>query len=93
MIVDVHYHFIPSPMSPERINMMMGWPLHVAKIMGIEVEREILFQRAQKLWGDPDGSKLIKIMDESGIDFTIICNVDNSGIPEATVERGYRKSP
>ncbi len=87
MIVDVHYHFIPSPMSPERINMMMQFPLHIAKIMGIEVENEILFQRAQQLWGDTDGSKLIKIMNEGGIDFTIICNVDNSGIPEATVEK------
>lgn len=87
MIVDVHYHLIPVPMPPERINMLIEEPLRIAKIMGIEVDKETLIQRAQQLWGDVDGSKLINIMDESGIDYVIICNVDNSGIPAATVDR------
>ena len=86
MIVDVHYHLIPYSMSAERLNMLLEEPLRIAKIMGISVHKETLIQRAQQLWGDLDGTKMIKIMNESGIDFTIICNVDNSGIEGATVD-------
>ncbi|TFG29532.1 MAG: amidohydrolase [Promethearchaeota archaeon] len=88
MIIDVHYHSIPYSLPAERINMMIEeWPMRIAKIMGIEVQKEILIPRAQELWGDLDGSKMIKLMNESGIDFTVICNVDNSTIEGATVDK------
>lgn len=87
MIVDVHYHLIPYSMTVERINMLIEEPLRIAKIMGVKVKKENLINKAQQLWGDLDGTKMIKIMNESGIDFTIVCNVDNSGIETATVEK------
>jgi len=87
MIIDVHYHLIPYSMTAERISMLIEEPLRIAKIMGIEAHKEGLIERAQQLWGDQDGTKMIKIMDEAGIDFTIICNVDNSTIEGATVEK------
>ena len=49
-------------MTPERLNGLIEEPLRIAKIMGIEVDKETLLQRAQELWGDIDGSKLIEIM-------------------------------
>ena len=88
LIVDVHYHSIPYSIPNERINMMVEeWPMRIAKIMGIEAKKEVFIQKAEELWGDLDGSKMIKIMNESGIDFILICNVDNSGIEGATVEK------
>jgi predicted TIM-barrel fold metal-dependent hydrolase len=30
------------------------------------------------MWGDPEGDKLIRSMDEGGVDFTVICAVDNA---------------
>ena len=42
MIVDVHYHLIPYSMPSERINMMIEeWPMRIAKIMGINVNKEM----------------------------------------------------
>ncbi|MFX1257201.1 MAG: amidohydrolase family protein [Promethearchaeota archaeon] len=87
MIVDVHCHLIPYSMTPERVNMLIKEILPIAKIMGIDVYKETLIHKAQELWGDVDGSKMIKIMNESGIDFAIICNVDNANIETATVDK------
>ena len=80
MIVDVHYHLIPVTISPDSPIMedIILEPLRVAKIMGIEVDKDALKQKASKLWSDLRGKKLIKTMNEVGIDYTIVCNVDNA---------------
>ena len=53
--------------------------LRAAKIMELEVDKNVLIQKAQKSWNDFRGRKVIKTMDEAEIDFTIVCNVDNAG--------------
>ena len=77
MIVDVHYHMIPM-MPEEMIEGVLEDPIRMAKVMGREVDRASLIQKAKAMWGDPEGDKLIKSMDEEGVDFTVICAVDNS---------------
>ncbi len=77
MIVDVHYHMIPM-MPEEMIEGVLEDPIRMAKVMGREVDRASLIEKAKAMWGDPEGDKLIKSMDEEGVDFTVICAVDNS---------------
>lgn len=77
MIVDVHYHMIPM-MPEEMIDSVLHDPIRMAKVMGREIDPPLLFEKAKALWGDPDGDKLIKSMDEEGVDFTVICAVDNA---------------
>ena len=77
MIVDVHYHMIPM-MPEEMIEGVLEDPIRMAKVMGREVDRASLIEKAKVMWGDPEGDKLIKSMDEEGVDFTVICAVDNS---------------
>jgi predicted TIM-barrel fold metal-dependent hydrolase len=76
MIVDVHYHMIPM-MPEEMIESVLGDPIRMAKIMGQQIDHAALFEKAKALWGDPEGDKLIKSMDEEGVDFSVICAVDN----------------
>jgi len=71
MIVDVHYHLFPIDMTPDMVKDGVLEPLRIAKIMGIT-------QKAAKLWGDKEGKNLFKIQEKAGIDFTIVCHVDNS---------------
>ncbi len=80
MIVDVHYHLITA-LSDERISDIMVYPLQAAKIIGKKVDKEALTQKAKNFLVDKDGTKLIKTMDDAGIDFTIIVVVDNSSNP------------
>jgi len=86
MIVDVHYHLIPTDLSPEMVKGLIDEPLRVAKIMGLEPNREELIQKASQLYGDKNGKNLFKIRDKAGIDFTIVCHVDNTEwyMPEMT---------
>ncbi|RJP24032.1 MAG: hypothetical protein C4520_04890 [Candidatus Abyssobacteria bacterium SURF_5] len=77
MIVDVHYHLIP--MLPEEIlERLIDDPLRSARIMKRNISREELLRRASETYADPTGEKLLKSMDEAGIDFTCICAVDNA---------------
>jgi len=90
MIIDVHYHLIPVSIPPNSPFLEEGMlePLRVAKIMDLEVDLDTLKEKASQMWSDPRGRKLIKTMDEVGIDYTIVCNVDNAGnelnTPEVT---------
>ncbi|MFX1281935.1 MAG: amidohydrolase family protein [Promethearchaeota archaeon] len=77
MIVDVHYHLSPYPIKYENLLGRMGEQTRVAKVAGINVDKETLAQRAAERYPDITGEKLIKWMDESGIDFTCINTVDN----------------
>ena len=85
MIVDVHYHMIPM-MPEEMIESLLHDPIRMAKVMGKEIDYPSLFEKAKALWGDPEGDKLIKSMDEEGVDFTVICAVDNADNEVFTTE-------
>lgn len=86
MIVDVHYHLIPLDLPEEAIKGILDEPKRAAKIIGIEVTEEELIQRAKHMYSDRTGEKMIKSMDEAGIDFTLICHVDNVDNPVVTSE-------
>lgn len=77
MIVDVHYHLFPIDVTPDMVKDGVEEPLRIAKIMGFEPNKEELIQKAAQLWGDKEGKNLLKIQDKAGIDFTIVCHVDN----------------
>jgi predicted TIM-barrel fold metal-dependent hydrolase len=85
MIVDVHYHMIPM-MPEEMIDSVLHDPIRMAKVMGQQIDHAALFDKAKALWGDPEGDKLIQSMDEEGVDFTVICGVDNAENPVFTSE-------
>ena len=78
MIVDVHYHLIPIDLTPEMVKDGISDLLRIAKIMGIEPNEEELVQKASKLYGDKEGKNLLKNRYKAGIDFTIVCHVDNA---------------
>jgi predicted TIM-barrel fold metal-dependent hydrolase len=76
MIIDTHYHQILSA-SDEMIHSILTDPIRFSKVLHDPVDMDGLFHKAKEIWLDPDGEKLIAGMDESGIDFTLICGVDN----------------
>jgi predicted TIM-barrel fold metal-dependent hydrolase len=77
MIVDVHYHLIPVDYKLENAKVMVPEILRIAKIMGVKISENQIVQKCAELYGDKDGKKLIRLMDDAGIDFTIVCRVDN----------------
>jgi predicted TIM-barrel fold metal-dependent hydrolase len=83
MIVDVPYHMIPM-MPEEMIGGVLEDPIRMARMMDKRVDHASLFAKAKALWGDPEGGKLIRSMDEEGVDFTVICAVDNAANPVFT---------
>ncbi len=85
MIVDVHYHMIPM-MPEEMIESVLHDPIRMAKVMGREVDHASLVAKAKEMWGDPEGDKLLQSMDEEGVDFTVICAVDNADNEVFTTE-------
>jgi len=82
MIIDVHYHFMPQ-VNEARVRMTIRHALRAAEIMGREVDPEALVKKALDTWGDPTGERLVAFMDETGIDTTVICQVDNVDNPLA----------
>ncbi len=85
MIVDVHYHMIPM-MPEEMIESVLEDPARMARVMGRDVDHASLVAKAKAMWGDPDGEKLIQSMAEEGVDFTVICAVDNADNAVFTTE-------
>ena len=85
MVIDVHYHQMLT-VSDEFINSILGDAIRYSKIVHKRVDLGILFQKAKEIWPDPDGEKLLAGMDESGVDFTVICGVDDFHIKENTSE-------
>lgn len=85
MIIDVHYHQIP--VLPDGI--IKGTVSDLIQYYRSPVQdqdMEELCQKAKNIWPDPDGSKLIAGMDEAGVDFTLICALDNAESPLITAE-------
>ena len=85
MIVDVHYHMIPM-MPEEMIEKVLDDPIRMAKVMGKQIDHASLFEKAKAMWGDPEGDKLIKSIEQEGVDFTVICAVDNADNEVFTAE-------
>ncbi len=77
MIIDVHYHLITSHITPQAAEGMLPEVLRIAKIMGLQPDKDLLIHKICELWSDPDGKKVINLMDDSGVDFTIVCRSDN----------------
>ncbi len=85
MIVDVHYHLIP--MLPEEvIEHVVEAPMWAARFMGKDINKATLIKRAAESFADPTGEGLLASMEESGIDFTCICAVDNIETEALTTE-------
>jgi predicted TIM-barrel fold metal-dependent hydrolase len=77
MIVDMHYHFIRWPADEQRARTMTaGWLSHAA-IVGIKKSVDEALPLYRDYMDDPNGDKLVKRMDENGIDVTVLNIVDN----------------
>jgi predicted TIM-barrel fold metal-dependent hydrolase len=75
MIIDMHYHQIPA-MPDEMIGALLSDITRALKIMNKKIDIDVLIEKAKASWADPDGEKLIAGMDESGVDYTVICAID-----------------
>ncbi len=87
MIVDVHYHLNPYIVEYKDYIGNVGEQTRVAKVAGIKIDAETLARRAAERYSDVGGVKLIKWMDDAGIDFTCINRVDNVDYEIMTEER------
>lgn len=85
MIVDVHYHLMPSVNKPI-VEHLSKFVFQAATAMGKTVSIEEIEKRAFETWPDPTGERLISDMDKAGIDFTVICMVDNASNEALTPE-------
>lgn len=85
MIIDVHYHLIPA-IPQGMVEEIAKDPMRAAMIMGKGIDPKEMIEKALESWPDPTGEKLIASMDESGIDFTVICAVDNASSENMTHE-------
>lgn len=77
MIVDVHYHLITNPVRYEVILGHTGEQARLAKVAGIKIDDDTLARRAAERYSDVSGEKLIKWMNDAGIDYTCVNTVDN----------------
>ncbi|MBW2051879.1 MAG: amidohydrolase family protein, partial [Deltaproteobacteria bacterium] len=89
MIIDVHYHLMPK-LSEKVVRNLAKSAVRMAQGMGKTVDPEDIFKQASEFYPDPAGEHLISIMDESGIDLTLICMVDNVTIPQLKPENMQR---
>lgn len=79
MIIDVHYHYVRLPANEERArNMARTFSLDAEK-GGIKKPLDEVLALYRDYMDDSDGNKLVRRMDESGIDITVINVVDNVG--------------
>lgn len=79
MIIDVHYHLFPK-LSEKMVRNLAGWAIRLANAMGKTVDPEAVIKKAMATWPDPTGERLMGIMEDAGIDLTLICMVDNAAI-------------
>ncbi|MFC1534048.1 amidohydrolase family protein [Thermodesulfobacteriota bacterium] len=86
MIIDVHYHSIPY-LSEEAIKRYGIGLLHWARLLGHDPDEASIIKKCREIMVDPTGEKLIAHMDDTGIDLTMICAVDNSDEKSITAEK------
>ncbi|MCJ7546054.1 MAG: hypothetical protein MUP30_04430 [Deltaproteobacteria bacterium] len=86
MIIDIHYHLMP--VVPEGVAARFAeHAARAARIMGKNITADAIVKKALETWADPTGERLIALMEEAGIDLTVICMVDDAGLPHLTPER------
>ena len=79
MIVDVHYHYVRLPVDEDRArNMARSFSLDAEK-SGIKKSLDEVLSLYRDYMDDSNGDKLVRRMDESGIDITVVNVVDNIG--------------
>jgi len=79
MIIDVHYHLMPK-LSEKVVRNLAQTAIRMAEVMGKRVDPETVIKRASETWVDPTGERLMALMEESGIDLTLISMIDNVNI-------------
>ena len=89
MIVDAHYHFIPT-MTEKAAAGMVNAMVHEAKKMGLNPDPAFMLKTAAETWGDPTCARLIDKMDEGGIDVTVAVMVDDCSNKNYTHEKLLR---
>ena len=92
MIIDVHYHLIPG-ITEEIVARSARYAIRAAEIMGKGLTPEAIKKKAFETWADPTGDRLIASMEESGVDLTVICMVDDAGnsrLTPETIQRGNK---
>jgi len=92
MIIDVHYHLMPR-VTEQAVAHTAKHAIRAAHMMGKEIDPEAITKKALETWADPTGERLIALMEESAIDFTVICIVDDAGNPQLkqeAMQRGNR---
>ena len=77
MIVDVHYHFMRLPADENAARAMIGYLLVDAERAGVKTSLDEVMPVYQDLMDDIECDKLVKRMDENGIDVTAVIIVDN----------------
>lgn len=77
MIIDVHYHFMRLPADETAARNMTEGLLLDGERAGVKKSVEEVLPIYQDITNDMDCNKLVRRMDESGIDITAICVVDN----------------
>jgi predicted TIM-barrel fold metal-dependent hydrolase len=85
MIIDVHYHLMPK-LSEKMVRNLAHTAIGAAKIMKKKIDPETIITKASETYADPTGERLIADMDNSGIDLTVICMVDNASIVQIKPE-------
>ena len=77
MIIDVHYHFLRLPADENRArNLAQGFCLD-AEMAGVKKPLDDVLPLFRDYMDDTECDKLVRRMDESGIDITVINVVDN----------------
>ena len=89
MIIDVHYHYMPK-LSETMVRNLAKSAIRLAQGMGKAVDPEDIVKRAAESYPDPTGEGVIAIMEDAGIDLTLICMVDNADIVRLKPENMQR---
>ena len=77
MIVDVHYHFMRFPADENVARTMIEGLLRDGERAGIKKSVEEALPIYRDIMDDMEGDKLVKRMDENGIDVSAVIIVDN----------------
>jgi predicted TIM-barrel fold metal-dependent hydrolase len=92
MIVDFHYHLMPR-MTESSVSALMPLLSRAADIMGRRLDMEALKKKGLETWADPAGERLLETMEAAGIDYAVICMVDDAsypGLKAESVQKGNR---
>lgn len=91
MIIDIHYHLFPSYTEEAARKQAVGILSH-ARSMGRNLDEADIIRKSLAAFPDPAGEKLIAHMEDTGIDVTVICALDdiNMGLDSVKMQ-AYNK--